>query len=100
MGETEFLRISRVLMGALREAYGLAQAGEYGEPLREVLHFARDLVALADEALAADPPGRRTCARHGDAHGRAARSLGGDLLGIRPDGHCPLPATQKAVTSL
>ncbi len=27
----------------------------YGEPLREVLHFARDLVALADEVLAPDP---------------------------------------------
>ena len=44
-------------MDTLREAYGLAQASEYGDPLREVLHFACDLVTLADETLAADPQG-------------------------------------------
>jgi hypothetical protein len=55
MDETELLRISVALRDALREAYGLAQAGEYGEPLREALRFCRDLVALADETLAVDP---------------------------------------------
>ena len=53
--EVELLHISGALEDALREAYGLAQAGEYGAPLREVLHFARDLPDLAYEALAADP---------------------------------------------
>jgi hypothetical protein len=39
----------------LREAYELARAGENGEPLREALHFARDLLDLANETLAGDP---------------------------------------------
>ena len=51
----ELVRISSALVNALREAYSLAQAGQYGEPLRETLMFARDLVVLADELLAADP---------------------------------------------
>jgi hypothetical protein len=52
---SELARISEAILDALREAWRLARAGEYGEPLGEVLTFARDLVALADEALAADP---------------------------------------------
>ncbi len=51
----ELARISAALLDALREAHGLAQAGEYGEPLREVLAFCRDLVAIANETLAGDP---------------------------------------------
>lgn len=51
----ELDNVSATLADALREAHGLAQAGEYGEPLRDVLAFARDLVALANEMLAADP---------------------------------------------
>ncbi len=51
----ELARISAALFDALREAYGLAQAREYGEPLREALRFCRDLVAIADETLAAEP---------------------------------------------
>ncbi len=42
-------------MDALRKAYTLAQSGEFVEPLEELLHHARDLVALANETLAADP---------------------------------------------
>lgn len=51
----ELVNISVALRDALRGAYELAQSGEFGEPLRESLHFARDLVALASETLAADP---------------------------------------------
>ncbi len=51
----ELANISGALSDALREAYELAQSGEFGEPLRDCLHFARDLVALANETLAADP---------------------------------------------
>jgi hypothetical protein len=51
----ELVNLSAALRDALRGAYELAQAGEFGEPLRETLHFARDLVALANETLAADP---------------------------------------------
>ena len=51
----ELANMSAALADALREAYGLAQGGEFGEPLRQVPHFARDLVALADETLAIDP---------------------------------------------
>jgi hypothetical protein len=51
----ELACVSEALLDALREAWGLARAGEYGEPLREVLAFARDLVAIANETLAADP---------------------------------------------
>jgi hypothetical protein len=43
------------LRDALREAYELARAGESGEPLRETLHYARDLLDLANETLADDP---------------------------------------------
>lgn len=52
---TELVKISAALRDALRGAYELAQSGEFGEPLRECLHFARDLVGLANETLAADP---------------------------------------------
>ncbi len=51
----ELVSMSSALVDALREAYGLAQAGELGDPLREALDFARDLVALANETLATDP---------------------------------------------
>ena len=51
----ELACVSEALLDALREARELARAGEYGEPLREVLALARDLVALANETLAADP---------------------------------------------
>ena len=34
---------------------GTRSRGEYGEPLRDVLALARDLVALANESLAAEP---------------------------------------------
>jgi len=51
----ELVKISEALHDALREAYELAQAGENSEPLREVLHFARDLLDLANETLADDP---------------------------------------------
>ena len=54
-GHSDLANISATLMDALREAWGLARAGEYGEPLRDVLAFARDLIAIADETLAADP---------------------------------------------
>ena len=51
----ELVKISEALRDALREAYELARAGESGEPLREALHFARDLLDLANETLAGDP---------------------------------------------
>jgi hypothetical protein len=51
----ELAHISKALTDALLEAYELARAGEFGAPLRDALHFARDLVALANEALASDP---------------------------------------------
>ncbi len=50
----ELYNISEALVDVLREAYGLANAGEFGEPLREILRHARELVALANETLAAD----------------------------------------------
>jgi hypothetical protein len=50
----ELVKISEALRDALREAYELARAGESGEPLRETLHYARDLLDLANETLAAD----------------------------------------------
>jgi hypothetical protein len=46
---SELARISAAPLDALREANEFAQAGEYGDPLREVMHFARDLVALASD---------------------------------------------------
>jgi hypothetical protein len=49
----ELVKISEALRDALREAYELARTGESGEPLREALHFARDLLDLANETLAA-----------------------------------------------
>ena len=51
----ELVKISEALRDALREAYELARTGESGEPLREALHFARDLLDLANETLAGDP---------------------------------------------
>jgi hypothetical protein len=51
----ELVKISEAIRDALREAYELARAGENGEPLREALHFARDLLDLANETLAGDP---------------------------------------------
>lgn len=51
----ELKRVAAALVDALREAYGLARAGEYGEPLRDVLAFCRDLVAIAEATLASDP---------------------------------------------
>jgi hypothetical protein len=51
----ELAHVSTALADALREAYGLARTGEYGEPLREVLAFCRDLVAIAEETLATAP---------------------------------------------
>jgi len=51
----ELMRISGALLEALREAYGIAQAGEFGEPLRETLRHAHDLLDIADQTLAADP---------------------------------------------
>ena len=51
----ELVKISEALRDALREAYELARAGESGEPLREALNFARDLLDLANETLAGDP---------------------------------------------
>jgi hypothetical protein len=51
----ELVKISDAIRDALREAYELARAGENGEPLREALHFARDLLELANETLAGDP---------------------------------------------
>jgi hypothetical protein len=51
----ELARISSALVNALRDAYSLAQSGQYGAPLRDAVIFARDLVALAEEILAADP---------------------------------------------
>jgi hypothetical protein len=51
----ELVKISEALRDVLREAYELARAGESGEPLREALHYARDLLDLANETLAGDP---------------------------------------------
>ena len=51
----QLAKISEALRDALRKAYELARAGESGEPLREALHFARDLLDLANETLAGDP---------------------------------------------
>jgi imidazoleglycerol phosphate dehydratase HisB len=51
----DLVKISEALRDALREAYELARAGESGEPLREALHFARDLLDLANVTLAGDP---------------------------------------------
>jgi hypothetical protein len=51
----ELDNISAALVDVLREAYGVAQSGEFGEPLQEILHHARDLVAFANETLAGDP---------------------------------------------
>ncbi len=52
---TELAGISAALVDALAEARHFVERGEFGAPLREVLTFARDLLVLADEALAADP---------------------------------------------
>ena len=49
------LEIPVVKSPTLREAYGVAQSGEFGEPLSGILRYARDVVALANETLAADP---------------------------------------------
>jgi hypothetical protein len=46
-------KISGALVDALREAYTLAQSGEFGEPLEELLHHARDLALHMAEQLAA-----------------------------------------------
>ena len=51
----ELVRISDALRDALCEAYALARGGEDGEPLREALDYARDLLDLANETLAGDP---------------------------------------------
>lgn len=50
----ELVKISEALRDALRVAYELARAGENGEPLGEALHFAPDLLDLANETLAGD----------------------------------------------
>ena len=52
---TELAGISAALVDALAEAREFVERGEFGAPLREVLAFARDLLVLADETLAADP---------------------------------------------
>jgi len=63
----ELCNISEALVNVLREAYRLANAGEFGEPLREILRHAHELVALANETLA-------ECPRAGEhARGMATR---------------------------
>jgi hypothetical protein len=78
----ERVRISEALLAALREAHALAQAGEFGEPLREVLQYASDLVALANETLAADPhAGEHAC---GIAMHMAEQLAAVEAMFIRP----------------
>lgn len=73
----ELVKISEALRDALREAYELARAGESGEPLRETLHYARDLLDLANETLAGDPQAGEHARGMAFAHGRAVGDRGG-----------------------
>ena len=74
----ELARNSAALTDALREAYGLAQAGEFGQRAHEALHVARDPVALAGETLAADPRSANTRAAW---RGTGPSSWPGAILG-------------------
>jgi hypothetical protein len=67
---------------ALREAYGVAQGGEFGDPLREALNFARDLLDLANETLAGEPQAgehARGIAMHMAEHLAAVEALLGPI---------------------
>ncbi len=70
----ELARISAALLDALRQAHGLAQAGEYGEPLRDCVAFCRGLVAIANETLAAAP--------QAGEHARGMAKHTGVVLGV------------------
>ena len=50
MGPNERARVTAVLQSAMRKACAMVQAGEFGEPLGEILQHVNELVALADDA--------------------------------------------------
>jgi hypothetical protein len=48
-------KVSRALLGALREAQDMVDAGSRGEPLADVVRHARELHEIMAESLAGTP---------------------------------------------
>ena len=63
MDSAELARISAAFVKAIAEAQTLADSGEFGAELQDLLRHARELLALAFEELDSGDPGRGEYAR-------------------------------------